>query len=154
MHLDQKVAIVEENRDSKLFDKWLKISTLEKRKPVYIPLKNNPYAESQEGEFLNFYQINIEKNKLDIKLIKELSPKEYKPKTEYIAIDLGLNPLIATDKGDLIGRNFMDFLKKLDEKITKRMAFLQRKGIKPSQDRKYIELVKNLREFLKNEINR
>ncbi len=99
-------------------------------------------------------QINIKENKLDIKLIKEIKPKEYKPETEYIAIDLGLNSLIATDKGDLIGRNFINFLKRLDEKITKRMAYLQRRSIKPRQDRKYRELVRTLQEFLKNEINR
>ncbi len=154
MHLDSKVAIVEEKQNSKHFDKWLKISTLEKRKPIYIPLKNNQYAEKQEGEFLKFYQINIKEDKLDIKLIKEINPKEYKPKTEYIAIDLGLNPLIATDKGDLIGRNFINFLKRLDEKITKRMANIQRKKIKPRQDIKYREYIKKLQEFLKNEINR
>ncbi len=33
------------------------------------------------------------------------------------------------------------------------MAFLQKKGIKPSQDEKYIKLIIKLREFLKNEIN-
>ncbi len=153
MHLDQKVAIVEENRDSKLFDKWLKISTLEKRKPVYIPLKNNLYAEAQEGEFLNFYQVNVKEDRLIVKLIKEQRPKEYQAFSEYVAIDLGLNPLIATDKGDLIGRNFIAFLKKLDAKITKRMSYLQKKCIRPRQDKKYRELVKKLQEFLKNEIN-
>jgi len=43
---------------------------------------------------------------------------------------------------------------KLDEKITKRMVYLQRMGVRPSQDRRYKELVIMLREFLKNDINR
>jgi len=54
----------------------------------------------------------------------------------------------------LIGRRFLGFLMKLDEKITKRMVYLQRMGVRPSQDRRYKELVIMLREFLKNDINR
>ena len=34
------------------------------------------------------------------------------------------------------------------------MAYLQRKGLKPSQDEKYVKLITKLRDFLKNEINR
>ncbi|AZU97764.1 IS607 family transposase ISCARN1 [Thermus phage YS40_Isch] len=154
MNLDSRVVKVEENKHSKLFNKWLKLSTLEKKNPIHIPLKNNLYAENQDGKFLNFYQINIRENRLDIRLIKELNPKEYHPQTEYIAIDLGLTPLMATNKGDLIGRNFLDFLKHFDEKITKRFSYLQKKKIKPSQDKKYRKLVKKLQNFLKNEINR
>jgi len=43
---------------------------------------------------------------------------------------------------------------KLDDKITKRMAYLQKIGRRPSQDRKYRKLVRRLRDFLKNEVNR
>ncbi|MGC8853239.1 MAG: RNA-guided endonuclease TnpB family protein, partial [Hydrogenobacter sp.] len=154
MHLDSKVATLEDNKKSKSYDKWLKISTLDKRNPVLIPLKNNAYAETVEGNLLNFYQVQIEDGKLLVRLTKEIKKREYRPVVPKIAIDLGLNPLFATDKGDLIGRRFLEFLIKLDEKITKRMAYLQKEGIKPSQDRKYRELVRKLREFLKNEINR
>jgi putative transposase len=154
MHLDSKVAIVEENQKSRNYDKWLKISTLEKGKPILIPLKNNTYAEGVEGKFLNFYQVQVEDGKLSVRLIKEIRRREYRPIVPEIAIDLGLNPLFATDRGDLIGRSFLEFLINLDEKITRRMAHLQKAGIRPSQDKKYRELVRKLREFLKNEINR
>ncbi|MDN5337916.1 MAG: putative transposase [Thermotogaceae bacterium] len=155
MHLDNKVAVSEENKRSKTFDKWLKLSTLERGNPIYVPLKNNIFAENLRGEFLNFYQIVEEEEKIKIVLVKDIQVREeYKPMVESIAIDIGLNPLIATDKGDLIGRQFFDVLKKYDEKITKRMTNLQRNGINPNQDKKYRELVKKLRAFLKNEINR
>ena len=67
---------------------------------------------------------------------------------------MGLNPLFATDRGDLIGRRFLDFLKEMDYKLTKRMASLQRRKIRPSQDEKYRKIVEKLRAFLKSEINR
>jgi len=156
LHLDSKVVTLSPKQEGKAksFDYWLKISTLEKRKPIYVPLKKNSYAESLEGKFLNFCQVVERSGNLEFRIVKELKKKEYIPATDTIAIDLGLNPLFATDRGDLIGRYFLSFLTKLDEKITKRMAFLQKKGIKPSSDRKYVELVNRLRSFLKNEINR
>ncbi len=135
MHLDQKVAVLEKNTYSKSFDCWLKVSTLEKRKPVYIPLKANRYK---------------------VKLVKEIKDKKdrYIPSVEGIGIDIGLRPLIATSEGNLIGRNFFEFLKSYDAKITKRMTELQRKGLKPSKDKKYREIVRRFREFLRSEINR
>ncbi len=86
--------------------------------------------------------------------MKQLKKREYILLTEKLAIDLGLNPLIATNNGDLMGRQFFDFLKKMDEKIVKRMAQVQRNGGLPSRDNKYMEYVRRLREFLNNKINR
>jgi putative transposase len=83
-----------------------------------------------------------------------LKKKEYTPLTDEIAIDLGLRPLFATDKGDLFGRSSFDTLKAFDEKITKRMASLQKRGIRPRDDKRYREYVDNLRNLLENEINR
>jgi len=156
MHLDGKVVelLPKQQGKAKSFDYWLKISTLEKRNPIYIPLKKNSYAESLEGKFLNFCQVVERGENLEFRILKELRKREYVPTTDVIAIDLGLNPLFADNKGDLIGRSFLSFLTKLDEKITKRMASLQRRGLKPSEDKKYVKLITKLREFLKNEINR
>ena len=43
LKLDEKVAKLEVSNNAHHVDFWLKLSTLEKGKPVYIPLKNNPY---------------------------------------------------------------------------------------------------------------
>jgi hypothetical protein len=91
---------------------------------------------------------------IEFRIIKQLKKREYIPATDEIAIDLGLRPLFATDKGGLFGRSFFDMLKTFDKKITKRMANLQKRNIKPRSDKKYRKLVDDLREFLKNEINR
>jgi putative transposase len=52
--------------------------------------------------------------------MKEVKKRDYTPKTKKIAIDLGLRNLFATDKGDLIGRNFIEYLSKIDKKINYR----------------------------------
>jgi putative transposase len=157
MHLDSKVAGLskKEENGAKSFDYWLKISTLEKGKPIYIPLKANTYAEKLEGEFLNYCQVVEDNNgNIEFRIIKQLKKKEYIPATDEIAIDLGLRPLFATDKGDLFGRNFFDVLKAFDNKITKRMASLQKRKIKPRDDKKYRKYRDNLKDYLENEINR
>jgi putative transposase len=157
MHLDGKVVELckREENGAKSFDYWLKVSTLEKGNPVYIPLKANTYAEKLEGEFLNYCQVvEDDEGNIEFRIIKQLKKKEYIPATDEIAIDLGLRPLFATDKGDLFGRNFFDILKAFDKKITKRMSSLQKGNIRPRSDKKYRKYVNNLREILKNEINR
>lgn len=156
MHLDQKVFTITPKKEGKAknFDYWLSLATLDKGDRVYIPLKSNNYAEGQDGEFLNFIQIVEKDADIEIKRVKRLKPKDYIPVTPEIAIDLGLTPLVATDRGDLFGRNFLQFLIKLDEKITKRLQYLQKANIKPSKDEKYRKLVDKLRQFLKNEVNR
>jgi transposase, IS605 OrfB family, central region len=156
MHLDGKVVEIskKEKDGAKAFGYWIKVSTLEKGKPVYIPLKANTYAEKLEGRFLDYCQVVENDGKIEFRIIKELKKKEYVPVIDEIAIDLGLRPLFATDKGGLFGRNFFDTLKAFDKKITKRMANLQKRNIKPRSDKKYRKLVDDLREFLKNEINR
>ncbi|MEM5815726.1 MAG: hypothetical protein QXL14_01630 [Candidatus Aenigmatarchaeota archaeon] len=60
---------------------------------------------------------------------------------EEIGIDTGLRLLIATSEGDFAGRNFFELLKSYDTKITKRMEELQKKGLKPSKDKKYKEVI-------------
>jgi hypothetical protein len=131
MHLDGKVIDLskKEENGAKSFDYWLKVSTLEKGKPVYIPLKANTYAEKLEGEFLNYCQVVEDDGKIEFRIIKELKKKEYVPVIDEIAIDLGLRPLFATDKGGLFGRSFFDMLKAFDKKTTKRMANFYRREI-------------------------
>jgi putative transposase len=82
MHLDGKVTEIskKEKDGAKSFDYWLKISTLEKGKPVYIPLKANMYVEKIEGEFLNYCQVVEDDNgNIEFRIIKQLKKKEYIP---------------------------------------------------------------------------
>jgi putative transposase len=80
--------------------------------------------------------------------------REYEPKTDKIALDLGLSNLFATNFGDLFGRRFIDYLLKMDEKITTLQARLQKNKLKPTLSKRYRRLIKKTRDYLKNEINR
>ena len=155
LNLDSKVAKVETKKENsaKNYDYWIKLSTLEKGKPIYLPIKSNNYFESVAGKIKNFCQIII-KDKIEIALMKDVSKRNYIPKTDKIALDLGLSNLFATNKGDLLGRRFIDKLTKYDKKILKLQKNIQKSKIKLSKSKRYKRLVHKLREYLKNEINR
>jgi len=152
LQLDTKVALVKKE-DKTTFDYWIKLSTLDKGKRISIPLKTNHYFEGIDGKLKNFCQI-IVKDKIEVALMKDVSKRNYTPKTDKIALDLGLSNLFATDKGDLFGRRFVDYLYKIDKKITSLQSKLQKQNIKPNQSKKYRNLISKVRNYLKNEVNR
>jgi len=156
MALDSKVATITPRDVSKAmsFDYWIQLSTLNKGRPVMLPLNTNRYFESVRGKIKNFCQVNMtEDNNLVISLVKDVPEPVYIPETPRVALDLGLVTLFATNNGDLMGRRLFDVLQKYDALISKLSANRQRQGLLV-RTKKYRKLVSNLREFMKNEINR
>ncbi len=123
LNLDSKVAqISDKNPEQAIhFDYWIKLSTLIKGKPISIPLSTNSYYETAPGERKEFCQINKNRDtgELTFCFIKEQEREEYTPKSDKIAVDLGLRELMATDRGDLFGRNLIDELKHYDNILIK-----------------------------------
>jgi len=157
MQLDQKVAKIEKKKEDKAkhFDYWIKLSTLQKGNPIYIPVYKSSYFEEKEGKHLNFIQINEKEDNIEIAFLKEIQKEtNYIPKTEKISIDIGLKSLFAVNTGDLYGKEFYKHIKHYDKVITDLQANLQKQGIKPNQSKRYRELNRKLREYIKNEINR
>jgi len=120
MHLDGKVVRLEERREkgtrnkgrgwrarrgegATRFPLWLHLATLNLGQRVAIPLEITPHGEAVPGKWTGFFQIGEdEKGNLYVRRVKGLSPRPYTPKTERLALDVGLSPLIATDRGDLL----------------------------------------------------
>jgi len=169
-----KTYIEEKDRTKSSYDYWIKLSSLEKGKKIYIPLTTNSYFEGINGKVKNFVQINfgqdiekingnialLDNNKLDynnykmnICLIKEIEKKNYEPKIDKLALDLGLNNLFATNIGELYGRGFSKLLKKYDEIISNLAKNRQKQKLK-TLSRKYKKLINKIKSYLKNEINR
>lgn len=168
MALDAKVARVEAPKKARntAFPFWLTLATLEPRKPIHIPLRENPYASMVEGDTKAFVQINVRRGTtsgnqsgtLDIARIKEVAPvfslERPRPQVvETLGIDVGLRTLVATSTGELLGRHLIDRLSRLDAQISRLAAERQRQGL-PVRSRRYDTLVNRLRSFLKNEIGR
>jgi putative transposase len=157
MALDSKVALISGKRpgEAKTFNYWIRLSSTEKGHPSYIPLSTNDHYENIPGRRRNFCQINVsDDNELYVLLIKDVSRElDYVPQTPKVALDIGLSTLFVTDKGDLIGRNFFGALKQYDSVINELAANRQRQELKV-KSRRYNNLIGDIREFTKNEINR
>lgn len=156
MSLDSKVALISEKQPDMAdhFDYWIRLSTLEKGCPIMLPVMSNPYYENIRGSRKNFCQINLtENNEITISFIKDVPVSEYTPTTSRVSLDLGLVVLFASDKGDLFGRQFYEVIQKYDALISRLTANRQRQKL-PIRNKKYKKLVCNLREYMKNEINR
>ena len=154
MVLDAKQMSIAKSKKGH-FDYWINLSTINKGQKIYVPLKSNKYFNSQNGDIRNSIQINYNNNTLSFAFVKEKKQKKYVPETDKIGLDVGLNYICATNFGDLFGQKnrVLNTLKKYDRLITGLAKKRQKQGLKVRSP-KYDNLVKNVRQFLKNEINR
>ena len=169
-----KTYTQKQDRKQSSFDYWIKLSTLEKGKKIYLPLSTNSYFKGIDGEISNFIQINFQQDidkidgerplatrhqieynnyKIDFCLIKNIEQEQYQPKIDKLALDLGLNNLFATNIGELYGRNFSRLLKEYDKIITLLAQNRQKQKLK-TVSKKYKKLINRIKAYLKNEINR
>jgi putative transposase len=154
--LDGKVALVAPRRDAvaSRFDYWVRVSTLEKGKPVMIPLRTNGYFEGTTGKLKNFCFVNQKDGgDLEFCLVKEKDSLPYEPMIPELHLDWGLAVAFATQFGDLYGRGFFDELKKRDEMLTALARNRQRQGLRTASSR-YRRERRKTREFIRNELCR
>ena len=158
MILDEKVATVFKKNDmgAKKFDYWIKFSTLEKGKPIYVPLQTNDFFDSKDGILKKAIQVNLDRKNgnISVRLIKQLTPEIIQQTSNALGIDIGLVNLIATEHGDLMGVQLMKWLKKYDRIITVLQGNLMRQGIKPNTNPRFKELNRKVKQGMKNEICR
>lgn len=88
-----------------------------------------------QGEEVRFYRV------------KALASRPYTPRTERLALDVGLSPLLATDRGDLLGRGFLRMLLAYDAEIQAIARKAQREGKRLREVEAYREAVGRLRGF-------
>ena len=161
----------EQKRKKSSYDYWIKLSTLEKGKKIYLPLTTNSYFEGINGKIKNFVQINFKQDiekvngniplsksnkieyKIDICLIKDTEKGKYQPKIDKLALDLGLNNLFATNLGELYGRKFSKYLKKYDEIVSLLSKNRQKQKLR-TLSKRYKKLINKIKAYIKNEINR
>lgn len=71
-----------------------------------------------------------------------------------IGIDWGLNNLVATSDGQLLGLALYPWLKERDAELLTLTKSLQRQGIKPRSSKRYRALQRRIRQYVKNEVGR
>jgi len=85
---------------SKTFDYWIKLSTLEKGKPIYLPIKSNNYFENIKGKLKKIGK-SIITNKLN-QLKKEYGIKITEINPAYTSQPCSNCGCVSMEKGTII----------------------------------------------------
>lgn len=170
MMIDQRAVTLTENRTDTDFPLWARLSTLEKGAPIWVPLKTHAHFEQRRGTRSLSLQINDSPAGLRFGVLTDVSAAlaesraAYVPRTDAIALDLGLRTLFATDQGDLLGQGWMDRLQRIDARLKRLAAHRQRmlpadarrqhgRGRRVASPR-YRGYVQKLRGYIDTEVNR
>ena len=156
LKLDEKVAVLEVSKTATHFDYFLKLSTLHKGKPIYLPLKRNPYLDEclQKGERLPFVQVRITDKTCTISAIVGYDKAPLRPSTESIGLDFGMVSMFTTSDGERHGLSSFTKLKIWDKELLELSQNLQKQSIKFSTNERYVQLQKRIKSYFKNEICR
>jgi putative transposase len=161
MVVDQRMVTVSPSHTASHFRLWARLSTLERGKPVNLPLQTYPYFTTRAGVRALTVQVNQHSDGsfgagvlTDVTDAFAASRAAYQPRCEALALDLGLNTLFAMDQGDLIGRRWRSKLEYYDRRITKLAEYLQRRGLKPNRHARYRKYVAAMRGWLESEVGR
>ena len=156
LKLDEKVAVLEVSKKASHFDYFLKLSTLQKRKPIYLPLKRNPYLDEclKKGERLPFVQVRLTDKTCTISAIVGYDKAPLRSSTESIGLDFGMVAMFTTSDGERHGLSSFTKLKIWDEELLTLTKELQKQSIKLSTNARYVQLQQRIKSYFKNEIGR
>ena len=156
LKLDENVAVLEASKNATHFDYFLKLSTLQKGKPIYLPLKRNPYLDDclKKGERLPFVQVQLTDKTCTISAIVGYDRAPLRPSTESIGLDFGMVSMFTTSDGERHGLSSFTKLKIWDEELLALSKELQRQSIKLSTNTRYVQLQQRIKSYFKNEICR
>ena len=156
LKLDEKVAVLEVSKKATHFDYFLKLSTLQKGKPIYLPLKRNPYLDDclKKGERLPFVQVRLTDKTCTISAIVGYDKAPLRSSKESIGLDFGMVAMFTTSDGERHGLSSFTKLKIWDEELLALTKDLQQQSIKLSTNARYNQLQQRIKSYFKNEIGR
>lgn len=156
LKLDEKVATFEVSKNATHFDYFLKLSTLEKRKPIYLPLNRNPYLDEclTKGNRKPFVQLRLDGKKCIISAIVEYDKAPRRSTDSSLGLDFGMISMFTTSDGEQHGLTSFSKLKIWDEELIALTKELQEKGIKFKSNARYVQLQNRIKSYFKNEICR
>lgn len=156
LKLDEKVATLEASQNATHFDYFLKLSTLEKGKPIYLPLNRNPYLDEclTKGDKKPFVQLRLDGKKCVISAIVEYDKAPLRPSDSSLGLDFGMVSMFTTSDGEQHGLTSFAKLKIWDEELLALTKEIQKQGIKFKSNERYVQLQNRIQSYFKNEICR
>ena len=123
--LDYRFIELQESKNSHSFDYWVKIATLNKGKPILLPIKSYDYAQSyfKNWQLLKGGRLLKQDNNwfLELTFEKETPPKKEKGTT--IGLDIGIKKLITTSENKEYGKEIEKLMNKIQTKKQGSKAF-------------------------------
>jgi len=153
MCLDSKVAKIEKLDNG--FDYWIKLTTLNKQHPIYLPIESYHYFEHATGTLKRHVQIMV-RDAVEYAFVKESDDKELiveNNENKIVGIDLGMVNLLVSSSGNQYGQALYSKLKHYDEIITGVTKRRQKNGLRNKPD-KVDRLYCKVRSLIKNEVGR
>lgn len=158
--VDRREASVREPSTATHFGLWVRLPTMTLKERAELPVDPPARWAERVGQRSRCVQLSTdETGRLVIGLLTDMAEgyaqarAAYEPRTEVLALDWGLRTLFATDQGDLLGRGFIEQLRRYDRTISRITASRQRAGLRVRSPR-YDRWVARLRGYLATEIRR
>lgn len=164
MVLQSKIVDIEEAENHNCgFQYMLRLSKGNKNKRgefLHIPVMKNTYSNRFDKKLSTSCTFAFDKGKLvNVILYKDFDEITENPNLNdmTISFDIGLNILIAMNNGDCYGKHYMKQIKKFDKElleIQEKLKAKYGKFVKLNNYPEYYKLVKRIKDYSKNEINR
>ena len=138
MRLSEMTAVLETSEDTKLTSWWLGFSHLEAGKArIQLPLAPSPYIRLAEEASKGILARKTKRGRWRFEVVDKhlwIAPKML-PDQPRIAIDIGLNVLVATSDGRTLGSKFKPKFDSLYSRVKSLRANRQRQGLKENSIR-------------------
>jgi putative transposase len=156
--LDVRVAKVAKATSAARGDLWATLKFVGEQ-AFSIPLHTHACWRARKGRRCNVIQVVPGGTAFSVRLMTDVSAPfaesraQYEPQCERIGVDFGLCTLIATDRGDLMGRGFLDAMRRIDRQLMGIARHRMRGGGKPRDSRRYRALIARTRGLIKTRVN-
>jgi putative transposase len=153
MQLDKKVAELCKPEKASQFDYWIKLATLKKGEPIYLPLKSYKFFNESKGTLKNQIQVIVRTDKIEYGIVKEEPEVPSKTEGSIVGIDSGMVTLLSSSNGNAYGQGLYGKLKRYDEIITRIKKKRQKNGLR-NNGCKLDNLNAKVRNLIKNEVGK
>ena len=142
MRLSEMTARLEDPKEdgAQIADLWLRVSSLEARKSIWLPLKGSPYVQKADQVSKGILARKTKKGLWRFEAVEKREwvvpePSDLPEEAPRLGVDVGLNVLAATSEGDLYGASFKPRFDRLYKKVRDLRANRMRQGLRENSPR-------------------
>jgi predicted RNA-binding Zn-ribbon protein involved in translation (DUF1610 family) len=140
MRLSEMTARLEDPKEAVIGDLWLRVSSLEARKSIWLPLKGSPYVSKADQVSKGILARKTKKGLWRFEAVEKREwvvpdPSDLPEDAPRLGVDVGLNVLAATSDGDLYGASFKPRFDRLHKKVRDLRANRMRQGFRENSPR-------------------